>query len=256
MYLRRVALFLLPLLLQSCVTEDVSNHPRPKKSKQDAVEAYVQLGIGYLQQGVPEQAKDPLGKALELDSKNSDAHAALAAVFQSQDEPQLAEQHYRAALASAGKDVARIQNNYGTFLYGQRRFSEAYKAFEAASADSLYTERAHVFENLGMAAQALHQPKLARQHFQRALRLNPQQPRALLEMAKLAYEAKEYVPAQSYFQGFRQLVGQSMDPESLLLGIRLANIFKDPSTASQYADQLQRLYPNSQEARQMGVGRQ
>ena len=259
MYLRRpVSLLILSLvlaLLQACVTEEVSDHPRPKKTKADAVEAYIQLGIGYLQEGNPELAKEPLGKALELDSSNPDAHAALAAVFQSEDEPQLAEEHYKAALSSAGaKDLARIQNNYGTFLYGQKRYSEAYKAFSSASQDPLYTERGRVFENLGLTAQALHQPKLARQHFQRALRLDPRQPRALLEMAQLSYDARDYVPAQRYYQGFRQLVGQSVDPASLLLGIRLANVFKDPKTASDYAEQLERLYPNSPEAREYRTG--
>lgn len=57
------------------------------------------------------------------------------------------------------------------------------------------------------------------------------------------------MPSRSYYQAFSQLSPQ--DARSLLLGIRLAEVFNDRNTAASYALQLKRLYPNSPEYRQL-----
>ena len=85
-------------------------------------------------------------------------------------------------------------------------------------------------------------------HFERSLRLNPQQPRALLEMAVLLFERQEYVPAQRYYEAFTQLSEHSA--RSLLLGAQLANIFQDRNQAASLGLQLKRLYPASAEYKQ------
>ena len=89
---------------------------------------------------------------------------------------------------------------------------------------------------------------LAQEHFQRALRLNARQPRALLEMAALSYERREYVPARNYYERYTGLSEQNA--RSLLLGIRLAKVFADPDKAASYGLQLKRLYPASREYQQ------
>ena len=84
MLLRTTMFLLLGGLLSGCVS---TGHQDPMKSaegRDGARDAYIQLGIGYLQKGSTEQAKVPLKKALELDGSNADAHAALALVFQTE----------------------------------------------------------------------------------------------------------------------------------------------------------------------------
>src|SRR5207253_9812580 len=83
--------------------------------------------------------------------------------------------HFRKALSSRPGD-ARILNNYGSFLFEEKRYEDAYQRFEQAAADTLYPERSRVFENLGMTASMLGQRDLARQQLEKALRLNRQQP--------------------------------------------------------------------------------
>src|SRR5690606_30842142 len=125
------------------------------------------------------------------------SNAALALVFQTEMEYKLADEHYRKALA--GGNDARILNNYGSFLFEQKRYSEAMERFTKASEDNLYGERARVFQNMGMTALQLGQREQAETYFTRALRLDSRQPLALLELAMLAYEAKDYVPAKRYY---------------------------------------------------------
>lgn len=247
MTLRIVLPMLIASLLAACVSSGDLDPLRTEKGREEAHDAYVQLGLGYLQQGSSERAKVPLKKALAIDAGSADAHAALALVFQTEMEPKLADDHYRKALARRGND-ARLLNNFGSFLFEQGRYQEALEQFQKAAQDTLYPERSRVFENLGMTALQLKQREQAKGFFERSLRLNQRQPRALLELAILSFEDKEYVPARSYYEAFSNLSEHTA--RSLLLGVRLARIFDDRDAAASLGLQLRRLYPATAEYQQ------
>ncbi len=247
MILRAAFFVMLVGLLAGCVSSGDSSPMMTDKGRSEAREAYVQLGLGYLQQGMTEQAKVPLRKALELDKTDPQTNAALALVYQSEMEYELAEQAFQTALRKRPSD-ARILNNYGSFLYQQQRYQEAYAQFLQASADSLYPERSRVYENLGLTSLKLGQRATGLQQLQKALRLNARQPRALLEMAELSYEDRQYVPARDFYDRFSLLSGQNA--RSLLLGVRLANVFDDRAKTANYGQQLKRLYPGTPEYQQ------
>ncbi|WP_044871947.1 type IV pilus biogenesis/stability protein PilW [Pseudomonas sp. LFM046] len=246
MTLRAALLLVSTALLAACVSTGHVDPMKTDKGRDAARDAYIELGIGYLKQGATERAKVPLKKALELDPSNADANAALALVFQTEMEPDLADQHYRKALSSG--DDARILNNYGTFLYEQGRYKDAYARFQQAAEDNLYPERSRVFENLGLTALKMNDQALAKQHFDKALRLNRQQPLALLEMAQLSFDEKQYVPARDYYERFTKIAPQNA--RSLLLGARLATVFDDRDQAASLGLQLKRLYPGTPEYQQ------
>lgn len=238
------ATLLTTLALGGCVT--TSDQPQNRKADPDAGrDAYIQLGLGYLQEGETESAKAPLSEALKLDPRSAAAHLALAMVFQQEGETASADKHYRDALASE-PDNPRILNNYGVFLLSKERYEDALRYFEKASQDTLYGERSRVFENIGLTYQRMGKPEEAKASFERALRLNSRQPMALLQMAKIEFTAQNYVPAWDYYRSFTQFSGQNA--ESLWLGIQLARRFEDHNRAASYALQLRRLYPKSPEA--------
>ena len=244
----RAALSILALsLLAGCVSGGASDPLANRQGRTEAGRAYTQLGLGYLQQGLTQQAKAPLGKALALDAADADAHAALALVFQAEGEPALAQGHFEKALVARPGDT-RIRNNYGSFLYAQQRFTDAEQMFRLASADTLYPERSRVYENLGLTALALDDRDQAHAYLAKALQLNRRQPRALLEMAELSYENRHYVPARDYYDRFSQL--SDHDARSLLLGSRLARVFDEQGTLAEMGQQLQRLYPGTPEYQQ------
>ena len=247
MILRAALSVVLVSLLAGCVSSGDSSAMTTDKGRNEAREAYVQLGLGYLQQGMTGQAKVPLRKALELDKSDPDTNAALALVYQSEMEPGLAEQAFRTAL-DRRPDDARILNNYGSFLYEQQRYQEASAQFQKAAADTLYPERSRVYENLGITSLKLGQRDAGRAQLEKALRLNRKQPRALLEMAELSYEDRHYVPARDYYDRFSLLSGQNA--RSLLLGARLANVFDERTPTANYGQQLKRLYPGTPEYQQ------
>jgi len=249
--LLRIFMFgLLAVSLASCVSDGPPNPLSTKKGRETARDAYIQLGLGYLQEGDIERAKGPLNKALELDSRSSNANAAMALVFQSEMEPELADEHFRRALSSSSKGVGRtrILNNYGSFLYEQGRYKEAMKRFNKASDDSMYAGRPRVFENLGLAALKLNKTDKAQEYFERALRLDPKRPQALLEMAEMARVKNEYTKALAYYQRFVDLSAQTA--RSLLIGARLADHTGDRDRAKSLGLQLKKLYPETPEYQQ------
>jgi type IV pilus assembly protein PilF len=245
----RVALYLsVVCLLAGCVRTGGAVDPLSTQEGRNAArDAYVQLGLGHLQQGSTEKAKDPLRKALELDSSSAEAHAALALVYQYEMESKLADEHYRKAI-SLSKGDARLLNNYGGFLFEQKLYPEAYAQYLKASEDTMYGERSRVFENLGLTALKLNKRDEAKHYFERALRLNNRRPTSLLQMSLLSFEDKDYVAARSYYAGFSQYARQSS--QSLLLGIRLAKVFEDRDEAASLGLQLKRLYPGTPEYQQ------
>ncbi len=247
MTLRAALTLVLLTLLYGCAGSAGSDHTLSGKARDEARRAYVQLGLGYLQQGLSERAKVPLKKALELDASDADTNAALALVFQHEGEPELAAAHFRKALAARAHD-SRIRNNYGSFLYSQGQYAKAQQMFRQASADTLYPERSRVFENLGLTAIRLGQRDQAREYLEKALRLDHQQPRALLEMAEMSYEDRHYVPAREFYDRHSQLMEPSA--RSLLLGSRLATVFEERTAATELGLQLQRLYPGTPEYQQ------
>ena len=247
MILRAALPVVLVSFLAGCVSSGDSSPMAGDKGRNEARQAYVQLGLGYLQQGMTEQAKVPLRKALELDKTDPDTNAALALVFQAEMEFALAEQAFRTALNGRPAD-ARILNNYGSFLFQRQRYQEASEQFQKAAADNLYPERSRVYENLGITSLELGQRETGRQQLEKALRLNPRQPRALLEMAEMAYQDKQYVTARDFYDRFSLLSGQNA--RSLLLGARLADVFDERASTANYGHQLKRLYPGTPEYQQ------
>ena len=247
MPLRLALLLLFTGLVAGCVSSGHDSPLRTDKGRDEARVAYVQLGLGYLRQGMSEQAKVPLKKALELDADDADANAALALVFQAQAEPELADRYFLKALASRPADP-RLLNNYGSFLFEQKRYDLASRYFQQAATDTLYPQRSRVFENLGVTSMRLGQRDSARQQLEKALHLNSRQPRALLEMAELSYEDRHYVPARDYYERFSLLSGQNA--RSLLLGVRLATVHEERDAAARFGQQLERLYPGTPEYQQ------
>ncbi|PAU88445.1 type IV pilus biogenesis/stability protein PilW [Pseudomonas sp. WN033] len=231
------------LALGGCMT--TMDQPRRAVDSEAALDAYIQLGLGYLQEGETERAKAPLSEALKIDPRSSSANIALALVFQQEGEYDSAEKHFRAALASE-PDNPRVLNNFGAFLLERERYDESLQYLQRAAENRLYGERSRVFENLGLAYQRKGNREAAKQHFERSLRLNSRQPMALLELARLEFEDQNYVPAWDHYRRFAQLSGQ--DASSLWLGIQLARRFEDHSRAASYALQLRRFYPASPEA--------
>ncbi|UYZ82909.1 type IV pilus biogenesis/stability protein PilW [Entomomonas sp. E2T0] len=244
------------LIIAACVTEfdGKKGTLQTEKGRTEAIQAYIDLAVGYVREGQTEQAKQPLLDALKLDSSSVDANATMAYIFQLEKDPIHAEEYFKKALSSE-PDSARVLNNYGVFLFQQNRLPEAKQVFLKASQDNFYSGRSMIFENLGLISVQQQDWKTAEDYFQRALRLNRDRVVSILSLANVYYMQGDYANASRYYNGFVATVEGRQSPQSLLLGIRLSNALNDKVKAANYASQLEQLYPSSAEYREYKAGR-
>ena len=122
--------------------------------------------------------------------------------------------------------------------------SDAYREFAKAAEDVRYGSRSRAYENMGLVALRQGRLPLASDHFEKALKLNGNLPRARLELASILDEQGRTREAWQHYQVYAQLAA-GQNERSLKLGIRLARLNGDNNAAASYSLQLERLFPSS-----------
>lgn len=241
--IRLLPLFLGLAILAGCVTETRGPQPLKPAPPEKQVQTLVDLGIGYIRNRDYARAKDNLTRALEINPNAPEVHNAFGLVYQLEGENELAESHFKKAIAN--RNYTRAFNNYGAFLFAQERYRESAQMLEIAAQDRLYQNRSSVFDNLGIAYLRLGESEKAEAAFLRATQLNPQQGRALLELADIRYNQQNYIESRLYYR--RHVANSSQSARSLWLCVRLSRIFDDADAEASCALVLKNVFPASDE---------
>ncbi len=210
--------------------------------------ANVELGVLYMREGKKNVAMDVLQKALKQDPNSADAHNAIGVLYESLGETDKADTHFKRALSLNSKD-SQAHNNYGTFLCRNQRADEAEKHYLAAAANPLYETPELSYTNAGSCAYNAKDTAKAEQYWRKALELNAQFSPALLQMARLNVNQKNYMSARAYLQRFHAVARPS--PESLWLGIQTERVLGDKNAEASYSMLLKNGFPDSPQAKQM-----
>jgi type IV pilus assembly protein PilF len=244
--MKHVATMICLVLLTGCVTEQTSG-PDPKNVDMgELLQRQLDLGIGYLRNGDYPRAKEKLNRALAIDSKSAVVHATFGLLFELEGEDELAERYFRDAI-KYDPESAQARNSYGAFLFAKGRYAEAAQQLEEAAQNRFYRNRPTVFENLGIAYLRLGDAEGADYAFTRAVQLNPDQSRALLELAEIRFGQRNYAEARELYS--RQTRGAAKSAKALWLCIRLARVFKNYNEEASCAEALEGIYPASDEYR-------
>ena len=244
---RLVAAGLAVVLLAACASSGPrpvasSKASRPATAEQQAAALQVKLGQGYLNQGELETALDKLRRALELDPQSVDAHTLMGVLHERIGRTELAEQHYRRAL-ELKPDGGSVNNNYGTFLCGSGRYAEAQPHFERAVQDPFYRTPAVAYANGGFCALKSGDSARAERLLRAALELEPQNPPALYELARLNFDRGDLMRARAFLQRYESVA--PAEAEALQLGIRIEEAIGDRAAAARYRQQLREQFPDS-----------
>lgn len=237
--------------MSGCASQPAGSGGGQRGEPAEALEAYTGLGLQYLQAGNTVNAKISLQRAISIDPDHAPAYNAMALVFQTEQEYELAEKYFRKAVA-AGPDSAMVRNNFGAFLFSRQRYAEACEELGRATLDPFYPQRAQALENLGRCYTLINRGMDAETAFKRSLAINGNRPVALVELSQVLLERGDSVTAGRYFQHFRQLVEQKRVehyPKSLWVGIQLARVNRNVSRATTYALLLKNMFPQSEEYR-------
>jgi type IV pilus assembly protein PilF len=240
---------LLPLLLTGCVTSSNSPFQGDNVSMKQASQDNVTLGIAYLKQGNRDAAMQKIQKAITQDPDNARAYTAEALIYNADDEPDKAKDAYKIALRKAPDDP-EIQNNYAVFLCQQDKPKDSLEYFMKAAANPHYTTPDGAYVNAGLCASRIPDLALAEQYFRKALAINPNLVEPLFQLAQLSYNQKKYLSARAFIERYDTLVPASR-PDVLLLAVNNERALGDRQAAADYAKQLLKLYPASEQAQQL-----
>jgi type IV pilus assembly protein PilF len=226
----------------ACVTTN-NGRSNPVDEKK-AHDAYLKLGLTYLQRDNREASRRHFNKALTLNPSSAAAHNGMAMLYQLTGEVALAEKSFLRSI-DEDNDFTQARISYGRFLYEQSRYTEAYGLFEKATLDLASPQRALALTYLGQTALQLGDKVKAKSKFEHAVNIDNKQALAMIELGILYFEEKNYAKAKEYLDRYTDVAGRSS--KSLWLGIRIERVFGNKDKEASYALALKNLHPYSQE---------
>jgi len=190
-------------------------------------------------------------EALPADPTYGPAHNVAGVIYAQLKEDRLAEESFQRAIRINSGDSDAL-HNYGNFLCQRKREREGIPYFMQAVRNPLYANPERSYVNAGVCARRAGDAAGATEFFQLALKLRPNQPQALYQMADLAYARGDFGVARGYLNRLTQVA--TANAEALWLGVRVERRLGDRNSEVSYASQLRTRFPDSQETRALLAG--
>ncbi len=121
-----------------------------QKAREERAILHLQIGTGYLAQGMYPQAISELLKAEQLDSRNASVANNLGLAYHIRGRVRQAENKFRQAI-KIDPHFSDAKNNLARNLSDQRRFEEALLLLHEVEGDLTYPNPEKTYTNLGMA---------------------------------------------------------------------------------------------------------
>jgi len=241
--INRFTVLFVVLLLSACTSSIDS---------QKASDANAELGVRYLQQGRLKLANEKLLKSLSQNPNSVISNHYFALLQERLEQNQEANKYFQKAI-SLRPENPEIRNNYGSFLCKTSRPQAAVSQFLAAVKDPLYSTPEFAYTNAGICLRKASRTNdaQAETYFRLALKKRSSFPSALLQMAKLYQDRRNYPKAYAFMSRYES-VGKS-SPEALKLCATINVKMGDNAKAQSCRSTLLRLFPSSPEAEQISL---
>src|SRR5487761_67238 len=229
------------LFNNAALTDQIQSGVRPSP----ALEQY-QNGVAALERGNLSAAQADFQESLRTDPKQSASRIALAEIAVHQGKPQEAQRLLQSALSVAPRD-AEAHAAWGRYLFhSTKQYTKAAQAFLAAI--RLNPNSVPYQIELGdVYMTGLHQPKLAIEHYQAAVHIDPQNATAHYALANALAAAGDLKGAVSEYGEVSRLVPRSPLPHMALGDIQAvqgdrAGALKEYNAALQLSPKLATAY--------------
>jgi type IV pilus assembly protein PilF len=205
---------------------------------------HTDLALQYYARGVMGVALEELKTAVSADSTYAPAYGLYGMVYMDLRENGLAQDSFERALRLSPND-SDINHNYGWFLCQTKREPESIKYFLTAIRNPLYPTPWRSYSAAGQCSMRVDNLKDAEEFFQRALRLDPDDPASTLQMAQIRYRQGRMEDSRTLVTRYNKIVSPS--PESLWLALRVERKLGQRVAMQSLATQLRRRFPGSPE---------
>ena len=205
---------------------------------------HTELAAAYFQRGNLAVALEELRIAAAADPGYAPAHSMFGLVYMDLREEQLAAQSFERALRLSPND-GDINHNYGWYLCQTKREPDSIKYFLQAVRNPLYATPSRSYTAAGVCTLRQNNTRDAEQFFERALKTEPDEPAALLNLGQIRYRQGNIGEARKLVSRYIKLAPPSA--ESLWLALRIERRLGERVAEQSYANQLRRRYPASAE---------
>ncbi len=238
-----LCLLIAVFIMSACTTT-----PSKKTATPQQDEAYVRQSIQYMYAGRLDEALKSITKALQLNPKSADAYTVAGLIYNKNSQSDLAERYFSRAL-SIQPDHSAAQTNYASFLCKHDQPLKAEKLFLAAAKNSKNSQPDVAYTNAGLCVLGIPDTVKANDYFSQALRINPNSPVPLYQLAKIQYSSYEYEKALQFLKAYEKIARPT--PKTLLLGAQIGEAIQNLELANSYKILLAQQFPNSPEAKQV-----
>jgi type IV pilus assembly protein PilF len=212
---------------------------------------HVELAGVYYERSNFAIALEELRAAAAADVNYAPTYMMFGLVYTELREKGLAQSNLERALQLSPND-GDINQHYGWFLCQNGRESESIRYFLQAIRNPLYQTPWRSYSSAGVCSMRTKNIKDAEEFFARALKMEPDEPTALLQLGQIRY-------GQGNVDEARRLVSRynkQMPPtaESLWLAVRVERRLGERVAEQSYANQLRRRFPGSPEYQSLQRG--
>jgi len=196
-------------------------------------------------------ALDELRIAVKSDPSYAPTYSMFGLVYMELRERRLADENFQRAISLSPNDPD-INHNYGWYLCQSEREQESVEYFLRAIRNPLYQKPWRSYSAAGLCLLRIDKVADAEQLFERALKLNPREPRSNLQMGEIRYREGAYDKARDWVRRFGQVSPPTA--ESLWLSVRIQRKLGQRLNEASLASQLRRRFPGSPQNQKLQRG--
>ncbi len=225
--------------------------PEPKDVRTRA-KAHTDLASAYFRDGNLIVALEELTLATSIDPTYALAFGTRGVVLYQVKEFESAEKDFRMALSLDEKNPD-INNNYGWYLCHTGKEKEAIRYFQQAIRNPLYRTPAVALRNEGECYIKLGELDQAEDSLRKGLRLTPNDPQVLYQLARVSYNRGNYDAAKKQMTDVVRL--ENLPSDVLWLALLIEKRLGNRAAEENLASQLRRKHPESPEYLQLLKGK-
>lgn len=254
--------FTLPLLLITSLLAGCANMnqsppgnanglPNNPTENQQAAQINTELAVGYFREGHMDVAVEKAKRAIYYDDNFAAAHHAYALILDRLGETQKAGDEFARAYALDPHN-SDLDNNYATYLCGQKEYSKAQDLFRRAYTDPLYKTPEFALTNSGVCYESAQDDANAIKQFNTALDRMPTYGPAILGLARVHYAEGNFAAAAKDMQRYE--TSNRHTPETLKLAIRIDRATGNQASLANHVLILKGRFPDSPVAKWFDSG--
>lgn len=207
----------------------------------------MELAVGYYQQGNYDVALDEIKQAIAANPELAEAYGVRALIYAAKNEMLLADENFQRALRLAPRNPD-LNNNYGSFLCQVGRHQLGIAQFELALKNPSYQAPVRALVNAGACSIKMKNLDAAERYLMDALRVDPDLPATLTNLARVYFERRDYQRAGFFMRRVTaQAKPEALSAELLWLAARIERKLGDKTRETAMVAQLSRQYPGSPE---------